>query len=409
MALFSYKAKNLTGEEEAGILETDSRHEAVEAIRKKGYFLVSLNEASAKKKLISLSFLNIFSSFFKVSLMEKLFFTKNLEVMIRTGVALPKAFEMLAIQSKSRKFQRTLRVLAGKVIKGESLSTAMTEFPDIFPSLFQETLRVGEETGKLEDSLNILGDQMERENNLKSKIKTAMVYPIVVLVMAFLIGVFMMVFAVPKLKQAFMDLNIGLPITTRIVLGLADFLTTKWPLALAIAAAIFFVFSLLSKMKKGGKLKSWVLLHIPVVAGLVKKTNSALTLRTLSSLLKAGVSVVKTLEVAGGALGNYYFQVSLSQAARLVEKGTKISEALKSSKNLYPQMVLQMMEVGEETGETSEVLGKLADFYEKEVLDATQRLSSIIEPVLILFVGGVVGFFAVAMMQPMFSIMSGIK
>lgn len=289
------------------------------------------------------------------------------------------------------------------------MSSAMATFPDIFPSMFQETLKVGEETGKLEDALVILAEQLYRENNLKSKIKSAMVYPIIVLSMAFLIGILMMVFAIPKMKQTFMDLGIQLPITTRMVLALADFLTNQWYLALLLVFGLFCLFSILARLKKGGRLVSWFLLKVPIISGLVKKTNSALTLRTLSSLLKAGVSVVKTLEVASGALSNYYFKTSLKEGAKLVEKGVKISEALKPYKKIYPMMVLQMLEVGEETGETSDVLGKLANFYEEEVLSATERLSSIIEPILILFVGGAVGFFAVAMMQPMFSIMSGIK
>ena len=407
--IYSYKAKNLKGEQESGVLEAESRQEAINAIRQKGYFLVALSSPSENKPRVNLSILNIFSGFTKVGLAEKLFFTRNLGVMIKTGVALPKAFEMLSVQAKSKKFKQALEAIANRIVKGENMSSAMATFPDIFPSMFQETLKVGEETGKLEDALVILAEQLYRENNLKSKIKSAMVYPIIVLSMAFLIGILMMVFAIPKMKQTFMDLGIQLPITTRMVLALADFLTNQWYLALLLVFGLFCLFSILARLKKGGRLVSWFLLKVPIISGLVKKTNSALTLRTLSSLLKAGVSVVKTLEVASGALSNYYFKTSLKEGAKLVEKGVKISEALKPYKKIYPMMVLQMLEVGEETGETSDVLGKLANFYEEEVLSATERLSSIIEPILILFVGGAVGFFAVAMMQPMFSIMSGIK
>ena len=162
------------------------------------------------------------------------------------------------------------------------------------------------------------------------------------------------------------------------------------------------------RTEKGKKLKSSLLLKVPIICKIVKETNSSLALRILSSLLKAGVPIVRALEITSGALSNFYFKESLIKTSKIVEKGGKVSEALKPYKNLYSPMVLEMMEIGEETGETSEILEGLANFYEEEATDSLDRLSSIIEPVLILVIGGIVGFFAISMLKPIFNITKGL-
>ena len=410
MPLFSYKAKNLQGGEESGVMEAANQTELAKALRQKGYFLLF---ASATKDEGGKSFLTVagdfLSNLFGVPLTEKLFFTRNLEIMIKTGVALPRSLGILAQQVKSAKFKKILSKLSEEITEGETLSHCLGAYPSVFPVLYQETLKIGEETGKLEDALHILATQMEREHKLKSSISSAMMYPAVVMAMALMIGVIMFVVAVPKLKTAFTEMSVSLPITTRAIFALADFLTKRWPIALVLLFVLAGLFIFLSRVKKGGRFKSIFFLKIPVIGNLAKMMNAALTLRTLSSLLESGVPIVKSLEVASGSLRNFYFKQSLKEAALSVEKGIKLSQALSPYKKLYPVTVLHMMEVGEETGETPQVLQKLAEFYEEEVTVATQKLSSLIEPALIVFIGGVVGFFAMAMMQPMFSMTNAIK
>lgn len=406
---FTYQAKNLQGKEISGNEEAQDEKALSEILKQKGYFLISAESEIKAGKPGLISQFSFLEKIFGVSLSEKIFFTKNLEVMIKTGVSLPRAFGILAKQTKSKMFQKALVEISEQVIKGKSFSESLTGFPEIFSPLYREIVQVGEETGKLEEALHIAGEQIAREYDLKSRIKGAMVYPTVVLCMAGGIGVFMMIFAVPKMKEAFSQMDVVLPLTTRIIINFGDFFKKNFLLiGLALIILSASIFWLLRK-GKGGKIKSFVALRIPVVAKISRKTNTALTLRILASLLKSGVPIVRALEICSGALGNYYFRQSLVQAATVVEKGQKISQALLPFENLYSPMVLQMMEVGEETGETPDVLAKLADFYEVEVIAATQKLSSIIEPFLILFLGGAVGFFAISMMQPMFSIMGGIK
>jgi len=226
--------------------------------------------------------------------------------------------------------------------------------------------------------------------------------------MTLLIGVFMMIFAVPNLKIAFEELNVQLPLTTKMFLSSADFLMKNW---IGFGFLIFILILALTsyfRTRKGQKTKSNLLLKIPVVSKITKETNSSLALMILSSLLKAGVPVVRSLEITSGALSNFYFKESLIDASKVVERGGKISESLKPYKNLYSPMVLEMMEIGEETGETSEILKGLADFYEEEVTNSLDKLSSTIEPILILGIGAIVGFFAISMLQPIFNISKGL-
>jgi len=408
MPIYFYKAKNLEAEEEAGILNAKNPSELAKILRKKKYFLTYVKEEKEEKKGILSFNLDFFDRFFNVPLTEKLFFTKNLRVMIKTGVSLPRAFKILSRQAKNSKFKQALKTISEKISKGKSLSESLGFFPAIFSDLYKETLKVGEETGNLEESLKILDSQMQREHDLKSKVKTAMAYPMIVLIMTLLIGVFMMIFAVPNLKIAFEELNVQLPLTTKMFLSSADFLMKNW---IGFGFLIFILILALTsyfRTRKGQKTKSNLLLKIPVVSKITKETNSSLALMILSSLLKAGVPVVRSLEITSGALSNFYFKESLIDASKVVERGGKISESLKPYKNLYSPMVLEMMEIGEETGETSEILKGLADFYEEEVTNSLDKLSSTIEPILILGIGAIVGFFAISMLQPIFNISKGL-
>jgi type IV pilus assembly protein PilC len=202
---------------------------------------------------------------------------------------------------------------------------------------------------------------------------------------------------------------VSLPFTTQIILAVADFMSKQWFLSLLAGAGLVLIIYFAATIKGLKKPKSWLILRIPLLAPLAKKMNSALMLRTLSSLFKSGVPIIRALNITASSLNNYYFQRGLQEAALKIEKGRKLAEALKPYEFLYPVGVLQMVEVGEETGETAEVLRKLAEFYEEDVTAATEQLSSVIEPFLILFIGGIVGFFAISMMQPMFSMIGNVR
>ncbi len=405
MPNYNYFAKSFKGEIKSGTLEAKNEKELARFLRQEGYVLISVNLETKKRKLeISLPFLKQ-----SVSLTDKMMFTRNLQVMVSAGISLPRAIRTLSLQTKNKRFQQILLEVVEEINKGKSLSDALIKYPDAFSELFQSMIKVGEESGTLEEVLKVLTRQMEKDYELKSKIKGALIYPAVIICAMIGIGILMLIMVVPKLAATFEELGTELPPTTRFVIGLGTFLAQKWFLVVLIIGILVFFLRLSLKTKNGKKILDGLVLKLPAVSALVKKTNSASTSRTLSSLIASGVPLLRSLEIISGTLGNFYFHQAITDSIDKVRKGQKLSEALSLYQNLYPPLVIQMLEVGEETGETAEILGKLSDFFEDEVTNTTKNLSAVIEPVMMLLVGGAVGFFAISMIQPMYSMLGAIK
>ena len=411
MPRYFYTAKSFQGESKSGTLEAKNESELARILRQEGFVLISAALEDVKKRKFGLSrVVGGWRSFFAgVGLKEKMFFTRNLQVMIASGLSLPRALKTLSEQTKNKKFKKVLKEIDEEVVRGKSFSEALFHHPDIFSELFQNMIKVGEESGTLDEVLKVLTLQMEREADLMSKIKGALIYPAVIVCAMVGIGILMLIMVVPKLAQTFKELNIELPFTTKLVISLGTFLAEKWFLAILIIFLLLISFRMILKTKGGKRMMDILLLKLPIISSLVKKTNAARTVRTLSSLISAGVPIVRSLDITSGALGNFYFKKAIAEAAEKVKKGEKLSESLRPYQDIYPLVVIQMIEVGEETGETADILAKLADFFEEEVGSATKNLASVIEPVLMLFVGGAVGFFAISMIQPMYSMLGAIK
>ncbi len=407
MPKYFYTARTQTGEAKSGVMEVRDKHELAQTLRQEGSLLISAtaeDEETKKKKFdISLPFLG------SVSLKEKMFFTRNLRVMISSGLPLPRSLKILSGQTKNQKLSRAITDVTEQITKGRSFSEALARHTDIFSELFQNMIKVGEEAGTLEDVLKVLTEQMERENEMRSKIMGALIYPAVIILAMSGIGVAMLILVVPKLADTFKELNIELPPTTKLVIFLGTFLAARWYLAILIVIALVVLMRMALRTPIGKNLIGAITLRIPIISPIIKKSNSASTTRTLSSLIIAGVPIVRSLEIISRSLGNVYFRKAIAEAAEKVRKGQKLFEALKPYQHLYPLLVIQMIEIGEETGETSTILTKLADFYEEEVTNTTKNLSAIVEPVLMLLIGGAVGFFAIAMIQPMYSMLQAIQ
>ena len=406
MPKFSYTAKSISGEEKTGKIDTKDVHQLSKILKSQGFILI---DASLEKDKEKTNISNINIPFLSgVSLTDKMMFTRNLQVMISAGLSLPKALQVLALQGKSKIFKKAILDIKEEVIKGHNFSDSLKKYPNIFSELFQNMIKVGEEAGNLEEVLGILSKQMDREHELKSKIIGALMYPAIIIIAMIGIGILMLVMVVPSIAETFEDLGTELPATTQFIIGLGAFLAEKW--YLSVIGTIIFVnflwFGL--KSKKIKKEIDRILLKLPIVSALIKKTNSATTVRTLSSLISAGIPIVRSLEIVSNTLGNFYYKKALSEASEKVKKGGKLSDALDHYKEIYPIIVVQMIRVGEETGETADILSKLADFFEEEVGNATKNMASVIEPILMLVVGAVIGFFAISMIQPMYSMLESI-
>jgi type IV pilus assembly protein PilC len=405
MPRYLYIAKSLKGEAKSGIMEASDEHHLAKILRQEGYLLtsVSIEESEKKKFSFSLSFSR------GVSLTEKMLFTRNLQIMIAAGIALPKALTILSNQMKSKKMKNALIEVENEVIKGNSFADSLAKHHNIFSKFFTSIIKVGEASGTLEEGLKVLTRQMERENDLRSKIIGAMVYPAVIISAMIGVGILMLVMVIPKLAETFADLNVQLPATTRFIIFLGTFLATKGYLVILLVVGLVFLLRRIAKTKGGKRFIDSISLKAPIISPIIKQMNSAHAIRTLSSLIASGVPIIEALDIVASTMGNIYFQNSIIDAMEKVKKGIKLSEALKPYEKLYSSLVIQMIQVGEETGETSGILLKLADFFEEEVTNATKNLSSIIEPILMLIIGGVVGFFAVSMFQPIYSMLGSMQ
>ena len=407
MPTYFYTATSLQGEKITGSENAKSERDLARSLHEKGFVLtrVASGQGTGAKRTL----LQLFEGLFSVPLTEKLLFMRNLKVMVQAGVPLPKALDILSLQTGSKQLKYAIEDIREKVMQGEALSLAMSRHSAVFSNLFINMIKAGEESGTMEGVLSHLTLQLEREHDLRSKIRGALMYPAVVVVAMVGVGIIMLVSVVPNLARTFNELGVTLPATTRFVIGLGDFLSHQWYIALLVFLVVALALWRALKSKKGKWLVDGLMLHVPLFSPLIQKINSAFFARTLSSLIGAGIPIVKSLEITSTVLDNGRFRKALEDATEQVRKGAKLSQSLKSSGKLYPLVVLQMLEVGEETGQTGEILAKLADFFEEEVNAITKNMASVIEPVLMLFMGGLVGFFAVSMIQPMYSVLGSIK
>jgi type IV pilus assembly protein PilC len=339
---------------------------------------------------------------------DKILTYKNLAAMLDSGLPLSRAITVLAKQSKNKMLKKALTDINKEVRKGESLSDAMANHPKIFVPLVVSMVRAGEASGDLVQSLQVTASQLEKTYNLRKKIIGAMVYPAVIISATFLLGIFMLVYVVPTLTGTFEELGVDLPASTQFVIDLSEF--TQNNLALVFFTIVLLIVLLIAflKSKKGKHLWNTVLRYIPKISELNKEINSARTTRTLSSLLQAGVPFVKALQITREVVQNAYYQEVIKQAEKNIKIGKPISEIFIKSDKLFPVFVGEMMVVGEETGDLSKMLLEVAAFYEKEVDQKTKNISTIIEPVLMIIVGVVVGYFAFSMIVPMYNLVETI-
>ncbi|MDO8572851.1 MAG: type II secretion system F family protein [bacterium] len=405
MTRFNYKIQNNTGKIETGAIDATDKFSLAAQFRNEGKVVVSIDEFH-QKDYLKMEFLNEMLS--RIKLQDKIIFARNLSAMINAGLSLSRALGVLERQTTNLKFKKVLQSLTENISKGKSLSDGMKEYPKVFPQLFVSMVGAGEESGNLADSLLIVGNQLEKTYLLKKKIKGAMIYPAIVISAMVVIAILMFIFVVPTLSDTFTSMNVKLPTSTSIIIGISEFLRDHGILALIIVVVAVVVISMAIRTPLGKRYAELILLHLPIISKIVKESNAARTTRTLSSLLSAGVDVVEALSITKSVVQNSYYKDVLTIAGENVQKGIPLSSIFMENSKIYPVLVGEMIEVGEETGKLSDMLLRVAEFYESEVDTATRDLSTIIEPILMVVIGGGVGFFAISMITPMYTIMTGI-
>ncbi|MEK7613286.1 MAG: type II secretion system F family protein [Patescibacteria group bacterium] len=405
MATFSVTALNKEKESYTEVIEATDRFAVYREIRERGDTLVNVKEAAKKG---SFSFKGLSVSFQSVSGDEKVVLTRNLAAMLEAGLTTSRALGVMEKQSKNPRLKSVLSSIMGDVQSGTTLSGALSKFDTIFSPLLISMVRSGEESGKLSESLRVVSTQMEKANNLKKKIRGALMYPSIVLFAMIVIGILMLIYVVPTLTQTFEELGTELPPTTQAIIAVSNFLSANPIVSIFSVFVVIGAFMLLLRTPRGKQGVDWLMLKIPVIQALVMETNSARTGRTLSSLLSAGVDMVLAISITKEVLQNIFYQKILTEAEASVVKGGSLAETFAKYPKLYPPLVAEMIAVGEETGRLSHLLKETADFYEESVEQQTKDLSTIIEPFLMLIIGAAVGFFAISMIAPIYSLSSAI-
>ena len=402
---FKYKAQKKDGGVIEGVKDSPDKFTLARELREQGNTPVLIEEAKDKAKL-SFGSMSLFS---KVSLSEKIVFTNNLSGMLMAGLSLTRALTIFEKQTTNPAMKKVLTSLIDSINSGNTLSDGMKKFPKVFSGLFTSMVHSGEESGGLPKALSEVGLNLKKSYDLNKKIKSALTYPTIIFCAIILIGILMMIFVVPTLTKTFKDLGADLPASTKTIIWISDTVSQHTLLFLLVLTIIITGMVLFMRLKATQKYFDYIVLRIPVVGTLAKEVNTARTARTLSSLLSSGVDMSRALTITQEVLQNIYYKEIIRQAVISIEKGSVLSASFKDNPKLYPVMMGEMIEVGEETGNLAKMLIDIANFYESEIDNKTKDLSTIIEPVLMVFIGGAVGFFAVSMISPMYSVMSKIK
>jgi type IV pilus assembly protein PilC len=332
------------------------------------------------------------------------FFTRQLATMLKAGVPLLQSFDIIARGHSNARFSRLMMDIKNKVETGSSLSQAFREHPKHFDQLYCNLVQAGETAGMLDAILERLAVYMEKILAIKSKIKSALFYPITVLVVALIVTWIIMVFVIPSFKQVFTSFGANLPWLTQVVINISDFFVQWWWAIFLMMIGAFVAMRV--AIKRSESLRYLIhrySLKIPIIGTILEKATIARWTRTLQTMFAAGVPLVESLDAVGGASGNLVYIAATKRIQTDVSTGTSLTNAM-SAVNIFPPMVLQMTQIGEESGSLDNMLGKVADFYEREVDDAVAALSSLLEPVMIVFLGIFVGGLVVAMYLPIFKL-----
>lgn len=397
---FKFKAIKNNGKRYEGVTESLSKFNLYNELKADGVMLISAEELS--KFGLERYFFGLFSG---IPIAQKISFAKNLSAMIKAGLSLSRALSVIERQSNNVKFKNVTEGINLEIKKGKTLSEALKNYPNIFSDLFVFMAKAGEESGNLSNALADVALQMDKTYRLQRKIRGALIYPAVIVSVMILVGMLMFIFVIPGIITTFRELNTELPFSTKVIIFISDFLTDHWFLAIIIVLAFVsgIYFSLQTFI--GRKLRDYLIIRLPLVGDLIKEANAARVSRTLSSLLLAGVSIAKSLVITKDIVKNHYYKKVLEEAIKVVEKGENISSVFTKNPELYPVFIGEMMIVGEETGNLGPMLLDVAIFYENDVEERTKDLSTIIEPVLMVIIGIAVGFFALSMVTPIYSVM----
>ncbi|MBA3550756.1 type II secretion system F family protein [Patescibacteria group bacterium] len=398
-----YKVHSISskGETHDEVIDASDRSQIYNNLKERDETLISAEEVIERKKKSVLD-INIFPK--KIKLRDKIIFTKNLGSMIEAGLSMSRALAVIEKQTKNKTFKEIISNVGTTISQGQTLSSSMALHPNAFTPIMVSMVKAGEESGSLAQSLRVVSIQMESAYQLTRKIKGALMYPMIIVFAMLIIGFFMLTYVVPTLSATFKELNADLPASTQVIIAVSDFLKGNIIISLGIIIITITAIYFGLRTKKGKRLMDHAVVRLPVVSPITKQINSARTARTLSSLLSSGVDVVVAIRITKDVIQNSLYKEVLDTVEQRIQKGEPIATVFGQREDLYPSFVSEMISVGEETGQLSQMLLGVAVFYEAEVDQKTKDMSSIIEPFLMVFIGLVVGLFAISMILPIYSL-----
>ncbi len=402
MATFTYEVITPEGKNKKGTIDANDRKSAMAQLKADGNSVLVLNEASALSKDINISIGK------KVKPRDLSVFCRQFTSIIKAGVSIIDALGMLGEQTANKSMKAAIYNIRDSVQKGETLSGSMRREKDVFPSILINMVEAGEMSGSLENSLDRMSTHFEKDAKIKGMVKKAMIYPAVLLVVAIGVMVIMCIFVVPNFVSTFAEMGMDLPIMTKVVIWMSDFMIGYWYILLAAVIALIVGYKMFTSSAFGEKLVATLLLKIPVIGVMLQKTACARFARTLSTLLSSGMSLIDSVNITARAIDNVLFEEELNEAAAQIQKGMNLSTVLKKNK-LFPPMILHMLAIGEETGNMEEMLLNAANYYDEEVESSTAQVMALMEPAIIIVMAGMVGLLIAAIYGPVLQMTQGIQ
>lgn len=395
MADFSYIAINKEGKQVKGNLQAPDANAVKSKLRLDG-----LTPVSVKTQNILTKDIEIGGGGKKVKPRDLSIFCRQFTSILNAGVPVVEALRMMAEQTENKTFRSTLYKTKELVQQGSTLAEAMAKSPKVFPEMFVNMVAAGEVSGSLELCVSRMGTQFEKSSKLSGMVKKAMVYPIAVIIIAIVVLIVMSTVVVPKFAVMFAEMGSDLPASTKIVMGISDVFIHKWYVILAITVGLILFFGWFGRTDQGKYIYGRIALGMPIFGKINTKSNSAKFARTMSTLISSGMGITAAIEITAKTMGNVLFKKALESAKLEVEQGVPLSVPIRKSK-VFPSMVNNMLAIGEETGAIESMMDKVAEYYEEETEQATGSLAELLQPIIIVVLGGLVGLMVLALYQPM--------
>lgn len=399
---FVYEARTPEGEIQSGTVEAPSHDAAVKTLERYNLIIVGLEEEKG-----GLNFKKEIKFLARVKHQEIVVFSRQLAVLFEAQVPLLDALHTLAEQTPNPKFKDTLNGIAEEVDAGTPFSQALEKYPKLFSKFYVSVVRAGEASGRLNEVLNYLADHEEKAYDLTRKVRGALIYPAFIVASLIIVGAVMLIFVVPQITSIFEESDAELPFLTVVVISLSDFAKAFWWLIIILLAAAGFGLARFFKTPAGALVRDTLLLKIPILKNLFQKVYLTRLAENLSTLIRGGIPIIQALTITGDVVGNLVYRRTIEEATAEVRKGGSISGVLKNNKYI-PSLVTQMVLVGENTGRLDSILATIASFYQKDVDNMVSNLAALIQPILILVLGGAAGLLVAAILLPIYNLSSSL-